>query len=100
MSAELQARRTVAAAVPADCQRNRDRFCDRGSREPDAIAWCGRLGIALESLLEQLDREKPDPAAGQLARRRSGSLLDSFDWETDDRPRAAAWGVVRPRACT
>jgi LPS sulfotransferase NodH len=78
MSAELQARRTAAAAALADFTRA---AASHGQLPYDVHGL--RLAIELRSLLEQLAAEKPDPAAAQLAQIRL--VLDSFDWETDDR---------------
>jgi hypothetical protein len=71
MSAELAARRTAAAAVLGDYQREVRTFVsdDTGTApEPDAIAWAGRLAAELRSLLEQLDAENPEPVTHPFVR--------------------------------
>ena len=75
MSAELQARITAAAAVLADYQRQAP-TADVAER----AMWGARLADMLAIVLAALDVEPP---AGQLAQIRL--VLDSFDWETDDR---------------
>lgn len=89
-SAELAARRTVAAAVLADFKRETDAYIDdpaNSTPRPDYNAWAWRLASELRSVLQRLDDEgsgpEPDPAAGQLAQVRL--VLGAFDWETDDR---------------
>jgi hypothetical protein len=78
MSAELEARRTAAAAA-ADFQREVDDWTrHRTSSQPDMATWAFRLRDALGSLLGM-----PDPGAAQLAVIRA--VFDVFDWETDDR---------------
>ena len=82
MSAELAAHRTAAAAVLGDFRRESDNaLCNARHGELDWIDSALRLAVELESLLRELER--PDPAADQLAQIRL--VLDSFDWETDDR---------------
>lgn len=69
VTAELQARRTAAAAVAADFDREIDAYLDRpaGTAGPDYSTWAVRMRAELRSLLED---EKPDPAAGQRRRQR------------------------------
>ena len=76
MSAELDARRIAAAAVLGDFA-----AWARGETVPGAWqVWALRLATEVRSLLEHLDT---DQDAGQLAQIRL--VLDSFDWERDDR---------------
>jgi hypothetical protein len=82
VSAELAARRTMAAALAADF-RGACMAYEASGPEPQWSIWAFRLSVDLESVLEQLERETADPAAGQLAQIRL--VLDHFDWETDDR---------------
>lgn len=67
MSAELAARRTAAAAVAADFKRETDGYLDAGGPRPDFDLWAWRLHTELGLVLDHLDAETPDPAAGQLA---------------------------------
>lgn len=83
MSAELSARRTAAAAVLGDYQRE-----TTTADVMDRALWAARLADMLSYLLGELNaldaagRQFPD-AAGQLAQIRL--VFDAFDWETDDR---------------
>ncbi|MGB6457188.1 MAG: hypothetical protein WBH47_22185 [Streptosporangiaceae bacterium] len=62
MSTEVEARRTAAAAVVADFQREVDAWTHRrAGTQPDMPTWAFRLRDQLRSLLEM-----PDPAAAQL----------------------------------
>lgn len=73
MNAELAARMTSARAVLMDFRREDDAFVADDSYQtpvPDYGRWASRLAAELHSVLTQLDVEKPDPAAGQLAQTR------------------------------
>ncbi len=92
MTAEHEARRTAAAAVVADFQREINAWTrHRAGIKPDMATWAFRLRDYLLSLLAQLDaddaeetftRPQPHPAAAQLAVVRL--LIESFDPEADD----------------
>lgn len=86
MSAELAARITSAQAVVADFRRAADEFIhddDLTLPTPGYCDWAFRLASELQSVLEQLQHEKPDPASAQLAQIRL--VLEHFDWQLDDR---------------
>ena len=74
VSAELEARRTAAAAALADYRRD-----EAGTGEPSWAMWAGRLAAALESVLAM----PPEPEPGKLAAIRA--VVAAFDWEFDDR---------------
>lgn len=83
MSAELAARRTAAAAVLADYQRETS-----GADTADLALWAARMADMLSHVLavldegDQADAQFPT-AAVQLAEIRL--VFDAFDWETGDR---------------
>jgi hypothetical protein len=83
MSAELEARRTAAAAVAGDFRRATDAYIDADGPQPDYNGWAWRLYTELLVLLDQLGRETKDAEPGQLAAIRG--VFEVFDWETDDR---------------
>ena len=58
MSAELDARRTAAAAVAADFTRETDAYIDADGPRPDFAAWAWRLLSELRLILAQLDAEQ------------------------------------------
>lgn len=62
MTAELQARRTAAAAVAADFEREMREFTGDDSLTlptPDYMFWANRLCLHLHLVLDQLDAEDP-----------------------------------------
>lgn len=86
MSAELEARRTAAAAALGDFRREDDAFVADDSYTlpvPDYARWASRLATELSNVLAQLADETRSPAAGQLAQIRL--VLAAFNWEIDDR---------------
>jgi hypothetical protein len=90
VSAELKARRTAAAAVLGDFRQATDKHIDDTTcsvPRPDYSMWAWRLASELGSVLQRLKVEDsddaPDPAAAQLTEIRS--VLEAFDWETDNR---------------
>jgi hypothetical protein len=64
MSAEMEARRTAAAAVLADFRQAVDAYLDEGKPRPDYGVLAGRLAVELGALLDQLDRETPSGLGG------------------------------------
>jgi hypothetical protein len=76
VSAELEARRTAAAAALADFRA----AALNGLRPGDFEQWALRLATELRSVLEQLDA---DPDTRQLAQIRA--VFETFDWVSDDR---------------
>jgi hypothetical protein len=81
MSAELAARRTAAAALLAEFERD-DEAADNAAR----AVWAGRLAAMLASVLGALDaadRNTPLTDESRLAEIRG--LLAAFDWEHDSR---------------
>ncbi len=80
MSAELAARHTAATAVLADFRREAIAGLDDEGQPPDYPVWAVRLATEVRSLVEQLDCETAEHQLEQIR-----LVLDSFDWETDDR---------------
>jgi hypothetical protein len=83
VSAELAARRTAAAAVLGDYTREA-----YTARTGDLALWAARMADMLRHVLDVLDEgdqaaEQFPAAAVQLAEIRT--VLEAFDWETDDR---------------
>lgn len=91
MSAELAVRRTAAAAVVADFDREANAYIAGTGEVPDWSAWAWRLRTELVLVLDRLADEQPgtleqlgvDAVLRQLAAIRA--VFDVFDWETDDR---------------
>jgi hypothetical protein len=54
VSAELEARKTAAAALVADFRRAADDYLDRDGERPDYSDWAWRLYTALDLLLDGL----------------------------------------------
>jgi hypothetical protein len=55
VSAELEARKTAAAALCADFRREADDYLDRGADRPEYDSWAWRLYTALGLLLDGID---------------------------------------------
>ena len=90
MTAGLEARRTVAAAVVADYHRALKAAND--SREITWSHWAQKLALAVESLLAEPGPHAQlgaEAAVQQLASIRN--VLGAFDWETGDRQYALEW---------
>jgi hypothetical protein len=60
MTAELEARKTAAAAVCADFKRVTDDYLDRDGERPDYSGWAWRLYTALGLLLDGIGAEGGD----------------------------------------
>ncbi len=103
MSAEMEARRTAAAAVLTDFHQTVDAYLDEGKPHPVYGALAGRLAVELGALLDQLDRETPSSRLGGFDLTIRQALRDAIRYQqatraTGRRTARSAYTARRPRS--